>query len=108
LDSDVRLGEDDVDAALSGLIIGDEAGHRERAARRVRSSLTLQFNINPSKVAPVGCFACFAPAVALALDELGDVAGHLGEEQTHRDIGQGQADGQRQGEGENHCGDGEE
>lgn len=31
-----------------------------------------------------------APAVALALDERGDVPGHLGDEQTHRNVGEGQ------------------
>jgi hypothetical protein len=36
-----------------------------------------------------------AAAVALALDELLDIAGHLPEEQAHRDVGQAYSDGER-------------
>jgi hypothetical protein len=46
----------------------------------------------------VGRVAGDAAAVALTLDELRDVAGHLAEEQAHRDVGEGQSEGERNGE----------
>lgn len=39
-------------------------------------------------------------AVALALDEGCDVARHLAEEQAHRDVREGQSDGERYDDGE--------
>jgi hypothetical protein len=43
----------------------------------------------------IGRPALDAAAVALALDELLDVARHLPEEQAHRDVGETYADGKR-------------
>ena len=42
-----------------------------------------------------------AAAVALALDELRHAAGHLREQQAHRDVGQCDAESERDGESEN-------
>lgn len=47
----------------------------------------------------------FASAVALALDELGNVARHLAEEQAHRDVGEGESERQCEGERENDGGE---
>ena len=56
----------------------------------------------------IGRVAGFAATVALALDELRDVARHLAEEQAHRDVGEGQSDGEGDSERENNGGEREE
>lgn len=52
------------------------------------------------QVPPVGRIARDPSAVALALDHLGDVAGDLADEQTHRDVGESQPQGERDDESE--------
>lgn len=46
---------------------------------------------------PVGRSALFPPPVALPLDELRDVPGHLPEEQAHGDVGEGESEGESRG-----------
>jgi hypothetical protein len=60
---------------------------------------------DPLKLTPVRRFALRASPISLALDEGADVAGHLTDQQTHRDVGEGQSDGERGGEGESDCGE---
>jgi hypothetical protein len=50
-------------------------------------------------MSPVRRFALELSSIPLALDELADVPGDLREKQTHRDVGQRDREGERDGQG---------